>query len=319
MLSLFLLPLFFAFASAANPPYGQLSVSGTKLKGSSGQDVALHGMSLFWSNFGEGAPFYNAATVKALKCKWNSNIVRAAMGVEGGYLNNPSQEQAKLEAVVQAAIAEGIYVIIDWHDHNAQSHQSQAVSFFTAMSKKYGKNTNILYEIFNEPLQVDWNSVVKPYAQAVIKAIRANDAKNVIIVGTPTWSQDVDVAANSPITGQKNIMYTLHYYAATHKQDLRNKLTTAVNKGLPVFVTEYGTVTADGNGYVDAAESKTWWNFLDGLKISYVNWAIDNKDEKSAALTPGTSSSQVGDSSRWTESGKLVQAKLASQKNGVSC
>nr|ABV54446.1 GHF5 endo-1,4-beta-glucanase precursor [Radopholus similis] len=315
---LFLLPLFFALAGAADPPYGALSVSGTNLKGSGGQNVALHGMSLFWSQW--ESEFYNEETVRALKCQWNSNVVRAAMAVEeGGYLSNPSAEQARVEAVINAAISQGIYVIVDWHDHNAQNHGDQAVAFFTAIAQKYGSNPHVLYEIFNEPLQVDWSSVIKPYAERVIAAIRAVDPDNVIIVGTPTWSQDVDVAANSPITGQKNIMYTLHYYAATHKQDLRNKLTTAVNKGLPVFVTEYGTVTADGNGYVDATESQTWWNFLDGLSISYLNWAMDDKDEKSAALTPGSTSAQVGDSSRWTESGKLVQARLASQNNGVSC
>jgi len=305
--------------NSAAPPYGQLSVNGTKLVGSNGQAVALHGMSLFWSQWSEGSIFYKKETVQALKCSWNANLVRAAMAVEeGGYLSNASAEQAKIETVIQAAIDQGIYVIVDWHDHNAHNHVDQAVQFFSAISKKYGSNPHIIYEIFNEPLQVSWDSVVKPYHQKIVNVIRANDPKNVIVLGTPTWSQDVDVAANSPVSGS-NLMYTLHYYAASHKQSLRDKAQAALNKGLALFVTEYGTVDASGGGSVDAQSSAEWWNFLDANKISYANWAIDNKSEASAALQPGTSSSQVGDDSRLTESGKLVKNKLKSQNNGVSC
>ncbi|KAI6170365.1 Endoglucanase [Aphelenchoides bicaudatus] len=284
-----------------------------------GQEVALHGMSLFWSQWSEGSAFYNKETVQALKCSWNANVVRLAMGVEeGGYLTNPSAEQGRAEAVIQAAIDLGIYVIVDWHDHNAQNHPDQAVAFFSAISKKYGSNPNIIYEVFNEPLQVDWNNVLKPYHQKVVAAIRANDAKNIIILGTPTWSQDVDVAANSPVSGT-NLMYTLHYYAATHKQSLRDKAQAALNKGIAIFVTEYGTVDASGGGSVDTTSSNEWYTFLDNNKISYANWAIDNKAEAAAALLPGTTSSQVGDDSRLTASGKLVKNKLKSQNNGVSC
>jgi len=309
----------FGLAYSAAPPYGQLSVKGSKLIGSNGQEVALHGMSLFWSQWSEGSIFYNKETVQALKCSWNANLVRAAMGVEeGGYLTSPSAEQAKLEAVIQAAIDQGIYVIVDWHDHNGQNHVDQAVQFFSAISKKYGSNPHIIYEVFNEPLQVSWDSVLKPYHQKVVNAIRANDPKNVIVLGTPTWSQDVDVAANSPVSGS-NLMYTLHYYAASHKQSLRDKAQAAINKGIAIFVTEYGTVDASGGGSVDAQSSNEWYTFLDNNKISYANWAIDNKNEGAAALTPGTTSSQVGDDSRLTASGQFVKNKLKSQNNGVSC
>ena len=317
-------------------PYGRLAIQGKYLvSAATNQPVTLHGMSLFWSQW--MGQFYNSATVNALKCSWNSNVVRAAMGVEsGGYLDNKQAELQKVYAVIDAAIAAGIYVVVDWHDHNAQYHQSQAIEFFTNISQKYGNYPNIIYETYNEPLQVSWSNVLKvsasalqesqdtdfhfqPYHQAVIAAIRANDPHNVIVVGTPTWSQFVDEAANDPITNYNNIAYTLHYYSGTHKQDLRDRATTAINKNITIFVTEYGTVNADGNGGVDTNESNLWWNFLDQNKISYINWSVADKDEGSAALKPGTTAQQVGDPSKTTTSGQFVKSKLTSQNNGVSC
>ncbi|KAI6171371.1 Endoglucanase [Aphelenchoides bicaudatus] len=318
MIGVFLCALVGAVQAVA-PPYGQLSVKGTKLVGSDGSAVALHGMSLFWSQWAEGTAFYNNETIQALKCSWNANVVRAAMAVDqGGYLTEPTVEQGRVETVIQAAIGLGIYVIVDWHDSDAQDHADQAVTFFSAISKKYASYPNIIYEIYNEPLQVDWTTVIKPYHEKVVAAIRANDPNNVIVLGTPTWSQDVDVAAANPVSGN-NLMYTLHYYAATHKQSLRDKAQTALNAGIGIFVTEYGTVDASGGGSVDTESSNEWYTFLDANQISYANWAIDNKAEAAAALNPGTTSSQVGDDSVLTASGQLVKAKLKSQNNGVSC
>ncbi|KAI1699322.1 cellulase (glycosyl hydrolase family 5) domain-containing protein [Ditylenchus destructor] len=301
-----------SFSAAPPPPYGQLSVSGKNLKGSSGQNVQLRGMSLYWSQWGQ--------FTTALKCSWNTNVVRAAMAVDqGGYLTNATAQLNNVNAVVQAAINLGLYVIIDWHTQD--NYQSQAVTFFSQMAQKYAGVANVLYETFNEPQQVSWTGTLVPYHTAVINAIRQYDKKNIIIVGTPTWSQDVDVASQNPITGQTNIMYTLHYYAGTHKQDLRNKAQTALNNGLPIFVTEYGTVNADGNGGVDSASTQAWWDFLDNNTISYVNWAVEDKSEGAAALIPGTPATVAGVSSdsNLTPSGQTVKTKYKSQNNSVSC
>uniref|UniRef100_A0A915E334 Glycoside hydrolase family 5 domain-containing protein n=1 Tax=Ditylenchus dipsaci TaxID=166011 RepID=A0A915E334_9BILA len=305
-------------AFAAAPPYGQLSVSGTKLKGSNGQNVQLRGLSLFWSQW--MGQYYNAGTVQALKCSWNANLVRAAMGVDqGGYLTDPTGQMNMVDSVVKAAIDQGIYVIIDWHAHD--NYQSQAVSFFSQMAKKYAGVPNVIYETFNEPLGVSWKENLVPYHTAVIKAIRQFDTKNVIILGTPTWSQDVDVASQSPITGQSNLMYTLHYYAGSHKADLRSKAQTAINNGLPIFVTEYGTVNADGNGGVDTASSNEWWTFLNQNSISHANWAVEDKNEGAAVFVPGTPGTlaAVGSDSNLTPSGKLVKSILKAANSGVSC
>uniref|UniRef100_A0A914Z488 Glycoside hydrolase family 5 domain-containing protein n=1 Tax=Panagrolaimus superbus TaxID=310955 RepID=A0A914Z488_9BILA len=300
-----------------NPPYGQLGISGKYLiSAGTGSPVQLHGMSLFWSQW--MPQYYNKTTVNALKCSWNTNVIRAAMAVEEkGYLENKERELQKIYAVIDAAIEAGIYVVVDWHDHNAQNHKNDSIEFFTKISKKYGNYPNIIYETFNEPLKVSWSDL-KPYHEAVIAAIRTYDKNNVIIVGTPYWSQFVDEAANNPITNFKNIAYSLHYYSGSHKQDLRNRAITAIYKNIALFVTEYGTVNDDGNGGVDQNESELWWNFLDQNKISYINWSISDKDEGASALKPGTTASQIGNSTKWTTSGIFVRNKYISQNNGVS-
>lgn len=266
-----------------------LQVHGNKVFPGNRQ-VNLCGNSLFWSNSGWGGEkFYNDASITDLKNNWQAGIVRAAMGVEepGGYLSEPQANLARVEAVVNAAIKADMYVIIDWHSSHAESYQKEAIAFFQDMAARYGQYPNVIYEIYNEPLSVSWENTIKPYAAAVISAIREKDPDNLIIVGTPEWSQDVDVAAQSPLDG-KNIAYTFHFYAGTHGQPFREKVLTALQRGLPVFVTEWGTVNADGNGPVNAQETAAWTAFLNTHQVSYVNWAYNDKAEGASTFLPGT-------------------------------
>nr|CAD2169145.1 unnamed protein product [Meloidogyne enterolobii] len=147
---------------------------------------------------------------------------------------------------------------------------------------------------------------MKVYQQKIVDAIRAIDPDNLILIGTPTWSQGVDTASKDKLTG-KNLCYVLHFYAASHKGELRARASTALANDTCIFVSEYGTVNADGNGAVDEGSTKEWWKFLDENNISYVNWAIENKDEGAAALKPGTQASQLGVDERLTTSGSLVK------------
>ncbi|KAJ8910369.1 hypothetical protein NQ315_002571 [Exocentrus adspersus] len=291
--------------------HGKLSVDGVDLVDQVGEKVQLKGMSLFWDVW--MPQYYNKDSVNGIHDLCRSNVVRAAVTVnsdwDGGYMQTPSSSLQRLYAVVDAAIADDIYVIIDWHDHDADQHLSHSIEFFDTVSKKYSGVPNIIYETYNEPTEKDWSSVLKPYHETIIKTIRKNDPDNIIILGTPTWSQAVDQAAADPITGQKNIMYSLHFYAGTHKQWLRDTAQGALNKGLPLFVTEYGTVNADGNDPVDEAESRLWWNWLDENNISYVNWAISDKAEGASALKPNTNAGQVCRNEALTQSGKLVVAQ----------
>jgi len=268
------------------------------------------GNSFFWSNTGWGAEkYYNADVVKWLKEDWNSKIVRAAMGVEdnGGYLTDPSGNIARVKAVVDAAIAEDIYVIIDWHSHNAEKYPNEAVSFFQQMAQTYGKSNNVIYEIYNEPIGANWSNDIKPYAETVIAAIREIDPDNVIVVGTPFYSQNVDAAAADPITGYDNIAYTLHFYSGSHAQELRNKALAALNAGIPLFVTEWGSVNANGDGGVDAAETNNWINFMKEHKLTHLNWSVHDKQEGASALSPGASTTGGWNQNNLTESGNLVR------------
>ncbi|KAI3418003.1 hypothetical protein GPALN_010598 [Globodera pallida] len=305
-----------AALSATAPAYGQLSVSGTKLMGNNKQ-VALHGNSLFWSQW--YPQFWNTTTLKALKCTWNANVVRAPMGVDqGGYLSDPNGQYKLVTTVIEAAINLGLYVIVDWHV--SATYTDQAVAFFTKISKAYGSYPHIIYETYNEPLGVSWTGELVPYHKKVIAAIRANDKTNVIILGTPSWSQEVDTAAANPITGYSNLMYTFHFYAGTHTvSGLGAKVTAALNKNLPIFVTEYGACEASGDGTIATSSMNAWWTFLDGNKISYVNWSVCNKGESCSALITSAGAANVASSSYWTTSGKLIQAFYKQQSNGVSC
>jgi aryl-phospho-beta-D-glucosidase BglC (GH1 family) len=307
-----ILLMLFCNLSAQTPVQdnGALSVNGNKIVNANGDPVSFAGCSLFWSNNGWGGErYYNASVVRKIKNDWNATIVRAAMGVEdnGGYLSDNTNKQ-KIITVVDAAIAEGMYVIIDWHSHHAEDYQTEAIEFFEDMATRYKNAPNVIYEIYNEPLNnVSWTNTIKPYAEAVIAAIRAIDSDNLIIVGTPRWSQNVDVASNNPITGYSNIAYTLHFYAGTHRQSIRDRAQTALNNGVALMVTEWGTVNANGDGAVNTAETEKWMDFLCENNISHCNWALNDKVEGASALVSGASTSGNWDDNDYTTSGEFVK------------
>lgn len=287
--------------------FGSLQVSGSQLTDKDGNPVTLRGMSLFWSQW--GGKYYNKSCVRWLVEEWKCTVIRASLGINGnndGYLANPQQEMAKISEVIDACIELGIYVIIDWHDHHAEDHTADAVEFFSNIAEKYGDAPNIIYEIYNEPLQISWEEIIKPYAEEVIESIRRHDSDNLIVVGTPTWSQDVDKAAASPID-DPNVAYTLHFYTSTHKQWLRTRSSNAMDAGIPLFVTEFGFSEASGNGIIDPVEKEAWINFLDTNNLSWCNWSVMDKDETSAALLPGADANGGWSDEMISESGKLVR------------
>ena len=288
--------------------HGPLSVSGNRVVDGYGQPLQLRGMSLFWTQWTD---FYVAQNVDALVDDWQATVVRTALGVEndGGYLSNPQANVDKVRAVVDRAIARGIYVIIDWHDHHAHDHAAQARSFFEQMALAYGKEPHVIFEVYNEPMDVAW-PVVKAYAEDIIRTIRAAGSDNLIIVGTPTWSQDVDVAAADRITSDDNVAYTLHFYADTHKQFLRAKATRALNAGIALFVTEWGTCGADGNGSINEGETQTWLSFLRDNFIGWANCSLHNKDEACSAIAPSAGPTGPWRDDQLTPSGRLVKAAI---------
>jgi endoglucanase len=288
--------------------HGALAVEDGRIVGAHGEPVALRGMSLFWSQW---APqYYSAETVAWLARDWKVDVVRAAIAAEGNdsARQHFDREFAKASTVIDAAVANGLYVVVDWHAHRA--HPDEAERFLTAIARKYGHLPNLIYEDWNEPLRdgVDWSRDVKPYHQRVIGAIRAVDPDNLIIAGSPSWSQDVDIAAADPLPFD-NLAYTLHYYAATHGEELREKGDAALANGAALLVTEFGTVEATGNGRIDHAESERWWDWAEARGIGWMAWSIGDRDETSAALKPGTPPAGWSEDDL-TESGKLLREKL---------
>lgn len=299
---------------------GQLSVKGANIVNSSGEKFQIRGMSthgIMWEDFSN---ILSKDSLKVFRDDWGVNTIRIAMYTEewGGYTTGADfarQAKEKVNNGVANATDLGMYVIIDWHimnqDGNPQKHQSEAIDFFTEMSKKYKDYNNVIYEICNEPNNsqgtVTWNANIKPYAEAVTKAIRKNDKDALIVVGTGTWSQDIDQAEKNRLS-DKNTVYTLHFYANTHTDWLRNRFVDCYNKGLPILVTEFGTCDASGNGGYNADQTKKWFDVLDKYKVGYVNWSACGKSETASAFKSGTNLSKISSgTSQLTESGKLVR------------
>ncbi len=282
--------------------HGRLQTLGNRIVDKNDSIVSFAGMSLFWSNW--AGDFYRSEVINWLETDWNCTIVRAAMGIEGdasgpGYLVAPETEKLKIKAVVEACIDTGIYVIIDWHDHNAQLHTDEASGFFAEMAREYGNYDNVIYEIFNEPLDVNWQQVIKPYARIVIDSIRKYDSDNLIVVGTRNWSQMVSEAAASPIN-DTNVAYSLHFYVGTHYQWLRDEAQKALDAGIPLFVTEWGL-------WGENSELDTWIQFMKKNKLSACNWSVNDKVEPSSALNTGASRTGGWSDADLTWIGKTVR------------
>jgi len=353
---------------------GLLKVNGNKIENESGEVFKVAGNSIFWSGFGSGSKFYTAQNapivVEELVNNWDSGIVRAAMAVEEadgtsynvrqsgfldniqpepnaqGYFNNPAREMERIENMIDAAIANDIYVIVDFHSHFADAFETEAITFFTDIATKYGNNDHIIYEIFNEPISTErhrnqaennvfgsrqlqdqtWNNIIRPYAINVINTIRAIDPDNLIVVGTPGFSQFVNVAADNPITAndlnlpngaELNLAYTLHFYADTHDTFLRGLAQEALDKGIALVVTEWGTPAASGDGNVNVAETIRWMDFMNNNDLSHANWSIVDQDESSAVILPnqGVNGLLQG---RLTESGIFTQCLIQNFNAGTS-
>jgi endoglucanase len=299
--------------ASRTPPvhrYGQLRVQGSQLVDAKGQPVVLRGQAFGWDNW--WPQYYNADVVRWLRDDWCVDVVRPAMGIEpdGAYLSNPDASKQRISAVVDAAIELGVYVIIDWHAHDL--HQEEAVAFFSEMAQRYGNQPHVLYEVFNEPEQDETWPQVKAYADAVIGAIRQHDPDNLVIVGSPEWSQRIDLVAANPLQHQ-NVLYSVHFYAGTHGQWLRDRTQAAVNAGIPVIISESSGAEASGQGANDYEEWNEWLEFLERNRISWLNYSVSDKaGETISVLRPGASAQGRWTDGQLTESGQQVRQLLRS-------
>lgn len=291
---------------------GALKVKGNQIVNKKGVPPQLRGISLSWSLWA-GRKYYNADVIDWLAKDFKASIIRASMGVQpaGGYLQQPDSQKQLIVNVVDQAIKDGVYVLIDWHDHNSHLHIPQSKAFFAEMAKKYASVPNVIYEIWNEPERVNWDTI-KNYALQVIPEIRKYDKTGLIIVGSPHWDQDVDIAAASPITGFKNIAYSFHFYASdnNHQDGLRAKANKAIQLGLPLMVTEWGVGESNGNGVFDLAMNKKWIDWMESNHLSWANWNVTDKQETTALLQPGAPANGGWTAEQLTPSGRYVKEML---------
>lgn len=298
-------------ASAASPvaKWGRLQVKGTQIVSDKGKKVQLKGVSthgIAWF-----PQYVNKSSFDSMK-RMGANTIRLAFYSDPAAGYNAGLYK-KVEEGIQAATGLGMYVVLDWHilsDGNPKIYEKNAGKFFTYFSRKYGKQKNILYEICNEPNgNVTWAKDIKPYARRIIKKIRKYDKKNIIIAGSSTWSQDVDQTAKSPLKG-KNIAYSLHFYAATHKEDLQQKLKTAYKAGLPILVTEFSICDASGNGAIDKSSGKKWIKLLKKYKIGFIAWSLCNKQESASLIKASCSKTGNFKKSDLSKTGKWIFAQM---------
>ena len=258
----------------------------TQLRGAS-----THGMHWF-------PQYVNQNAFQTLRDDWGINMVRLVCYPRDvgsvGYLTGGDSTKQQLDTLIQNGVDYatklGMYALVDWHVHayNPNEYLKEAKIFFTKYATMYKDHDNVLYEICNEPTGTNWYSGngkdLYTYCSEVIKTIRDIDPDAIIICGTNTWSQDVDQVADKPMKalGYENIMYTFHFYSATHKENLMEKVRLATKDGTPIFVTEFGICSADGNGSYDTENADRWIALLDELNISFACWSYSNCNEKSA-------------------------------------
>lgn len=277
--------------------------------------VSSHGLAWF-------PQYINKKSFQTLRDEFQVNTIRLAMytAEDGGYCvsDNKTELEKLIDQGVQYTKELGMYVIIDWHilsDNNPLKYKKEAKDFFERISQKYKNEQHILYEICNEPNgETTWNDI-KTYANEIIPVIRKN-TDNIIVVGTPTWSQDIDKVVQNPLK-QDNIVYALHYYAATHQDELRQKYISCVDK-IPIFVSEFGICDASGNGNIDEQSADEWMRLLDENKTGRVLWNLSNKNETSAIIQSSCQKTSGWKQSDLTQSGLWLLKAYTNQKVPVS-
>jgi endoglucanase len=286
--------------------WGQLKVDGTRLLDQSGNPVQLKGVSTQWLNWDTSRYPESKEVLQWLRDDWQLSVYRIAMGVNDyrngsiipvGYLINPEKTRERVENIIQNALDLGVYVIIDWHSHNADTFVAEARAFFSDMAALYGQYPNVIYETFNEPLgNVSWSAVLKPYHESVVRTIRHQDPDNLILLGTPLWTQRVDEAAADPLQAV-NVAYTLHFYSCDHREWNRERGDIALGLGAPLFVSEFGLTNAQGGGEICEAEGNLWFDWMDQHRVSGVAWKLEAGCDATCCLLQRTASLDGG----WTE------------------
>ncbi len=315
-----LLPAGAAGAAPGATPFashGALEVCGTTLCGEDGQPVQLRGMSTHGTQW--YAQCVTDGSLDVLAGDWGADVLRVSTYVqEGGYETDPEHFTDLASRIIDQATARGMYVVVDWHmltpgDPNANTELAE--EFFTEITARHGDQDNLLYEIANEPNGVGWQSV-KSYAEEIIPVVRAGDPDAVVIVGTPGWSSlgvsdgsDESEIVADPVDAD-NVMYTFHFYAASHQEPYLSTLSRAADQ-LPIFVTEFGTQEYTGDGPNDFASAQQYIDLMAEKNISWTNWNYSDDFRTGAVFEPGTcANGSWGDPGSLKEAGTWIRDRI---------
>ncbi|WP_369371776.1 glycoside hydrolase family 5 protein [Promicromonospora sp. Populi] len=295
---------------------GQLRVCGVRLCNQQGTQIQLRGMST------HGTQWYSQcvtnASLDTLANDWGADVVRISTYVqEGGYETNPQRFTALVNEYIDKLTARGVYAIVDWHmldPGDPNFNLQRAKTFFTAIAQRNNGNNNIIYEVANEPNGVSWQTI-KGYHEQIIPVIRAQDPDAVILLGTRAWSSlgvsdgaNESEVVNNPVNAS-NVMYTFHFYAASHGQEYLDALSRAADR-IPVFITEFGTQNYAGEGANDFNMSQRYLNLAASKKISWVNWNFSDDHRSGAVLTEGSCASGSFGTGNLKEAGRWIRDQI---------
>ena len=274
--------------------HGKLHVSNTELLDQNDQVTQLRGVSSHHLTL--YPKFFNEETLKYIRDAWGVNLIRLANYTEffgNGYCDggDAAQTDEIIKSTIQIADSLGMYVILDWHtltDNNPLKYLEGSKEFFRRYTELYKDHDNIIYEICNEPNgDTTWDDIYQ-YAEQIIPLIRSLDPDAVILVAPAAYTTDLESVAAKPLP-YDNVMYTAHFYAGSHREDLRNGVLKALEQNVPIFISECNITDANWqDGKVNTEQGQIWFDLIDSNNLSYTLWSFTDADEVFSFFRPGT-------------------------------
>jgi len=295
---------------------GQLSVCGVRLCNEQGKQIQLRGMSTHGTQW--YAQCVDDASLDTLADDWNADVMRISTYVqEDGYETDPARFTALVNQYIDMLSERGLYAIVDWHmldPGDPHFNLERAKTFFTAIAERNNGRDNIIYEVANEPNGVSWQTI-KSYHEQIVPVVRAKDPDAVILLGTRAWSSlgvsdgaSESEVVNNPVNAS-NVMYTFHFYAASHGQEYLDALSRAADR-IPMFITEFGTQDYAGEGANDFAMAQRYLDLAASKKISWTNWNFSDDHRSGAVFTEGTCGSGSYGTDRLKEAGTWIRDRI---------